>query len=448
MRSGAVSGRKYRIVSLPRGSANSERKCYGAIHYLYAKLLRQATDANQAAKQGLVLAQEKAGKDVAQGGSQREEAIGGDAGQIGTKSAAHSRLDHPVFPEGEQKGGRRFLLQVKRGGSRAAVFMENVVPGVLQRLRAADIIRMAGLTTASLGQEYCRIGAVHSTQRQEARIIGIVDVPYVQDDEAPPAHNEIKAVTKLHHYQVEVEMQGPTKWASTCPCGHSVATLCAHAAALLYQWLARPTAFAPVLASISLDEEAIEKEPAQDTEPGARPVRSPKPSKPIMFLRGSTPQIRTLDILVQLGLSDLRGIAREYEMISNGLNKSQLAQAIVTTLSQPEAIRRIATTLEKPQRQLLAAITLAGGSVADEDLRGLYERFSLGHANQLQSILVTLQNKALLFRTNLNNISQQRISLSGGLLDIGWYVPTEVRAALRVMVPSLSYNVAQADERG
>lgn len=326
--------------------------------------------------------------------------------------------------------------------------MENVVPGVLQRLRAADIIRMAGLTTASLGQEYCRIGAVHSTQRQEARIIGIVDVPSVQDDEATPTHSEIKAVTRLHHYQVEVEMQGPTKWISTCPCDHNDATLCAHAAALLYQWLARPSAFVPVLASIAIDEEATEKEPVQDTKPDARPVRSPRPGKPIASPRGSASQIRTLDILAQLGLSDLRGIAREYEMVSNGLNKSQLAEAIVTALSQPETVRRIATTLEKPQRQLLAAITLAGGSVTDEDLRGLYERFSLGHANQLQGILVTLQNKALLFRTNLNGVSQQRISLSGGLLDIGWYVPTEVRAALRVMVPSTLYNVEQADERG
>ena len=55
--------------------------------------------------------------------------------------------------------------------------MEDVVPGALQRLREADIISMAGLTGASLGQEYCRIGAVHSTKRQGPRLTGIVDVP-------------------------------------------------------------------------------------------------------------------------------------------------------------------------------------------------------------------------------------------------------------------------------
>ena len=53
--------------------------------------------------------------------------------------------------------------------------MNEVVPGILQRLRAADIIRMAGLQVASLGQEYARKGAVHTTKRQGARLTGIVD---------------------------------------------------------------------------------------------------------------------------------------------------------------------------------------------------------------------------------------------------------------------------------
>ncbi len=56
--------------------------------------------------------------------------------------------------------------------------MGNIVPSPLRRLRAADIIRMAGLATASLGQEYCRAGAVHSTKRQSTRISGLVDVQY------------------------------------------------------------------------------------------------------------------------------------------------------------------------------------------------------------------------------------------------------------------------------
>ncbi|HEU5228157.1 MAG TPA: hypothetical protein VFU49_10135 [Ktedonobacteraceae bacterium] len=326
--------------------------------------------------------------------------------------------------------------------------MENVVPGALQRLRAADIIRMAGLTTASLGQEYCRIGAVHSTHRQEARISGIVDVPYTQGDRATPSPSDPKTTTKLHHYQVEVEMPGPTKWVSTCLCGHNAATLCPHAAALLYQWLAHPAAFVSVAAPTSPAEETAEQEPAQENTPGTRAGRAFKAARPIVVPRGSAPQTNTIDILLQLGLSDLRGIAREYELAPNGLSKQQLTDAIMAALSQPEAVRKTATTLEKPQRQLLAAIALAGGSVTDEELRGLYERFSLGHANQLQGILLTLQNKALLFRTSLNSPAQQRGSLSGGLLDIGWYVPMEVRTALRVMIPSTPYHVEQANERG
>src|SRR5712691_11889575 len=57
-----------------------------------------------------------------------------------------------------------------------ANFMDDVVPSALQRLRAADIIRVAGLAIASLGQEYCRIGAVHTTMRRGSQLLGIVDI--------------------------------------------------------------------------------------------------------------------------------------------------------------------------------------------------------------------------------------------------------------------------------
>ena len=57
--------------------------------------------------------------------------------------------------------------------------MDDVVPSALQRLRAADIIRMAGLAVASMGQEYCRIGAVHATMRQGAKLLGIVDISHL-----------------------------------------------------------------------------------------------------------------------------------------------------------------------------------------------------------------------------------------------------------------------------
>src|SRR5215831_2069429 len=55
--------------------------------------------------------------------------------------------------------------------------MDHVVPGPLRRLREADIIDMAGLKSAALGQEYYRIGAVHTTMYQGSQITGIVDVP-------------------------------------------------------------------------------------------------------------------------------------------------------------------------------------------------------------------------------------------------------------------------------
>ncbi|TME63729.1 MAG: hypothetical protein E6I59_07745 [Chloroflexi bacterium] len=167
-----------------------------------------------------------------------------------------------------------------------------------------------------------------------------------------------------------------------------------------------------------------------------------------MKMRGPTPSANLVDILSQNGLSELRGIAREYDIATGGQHKQQLVEAIAGALRQPELVRRSASTLEKPQRQLLATLTLAGGSLSDEDLRSLYERFSFGPADSLQGILLSLQSKGLLFRTSLNSSPQQRIGLSGMLYDVGWYVPAEVQAVLRVSVPITPFDVEKKADGG
>src|SRR5260370_33084692 len=103
-------------------------------------------------------------------------------------------------------------------------------------------------------------------------------------------------------------------------------------------------------------------------------------------------------MLAQSGLRELRGIARECGSSINGLSRQLLAEAIVELLKQPEAVRRVVATLEKQQRQLVAALTLAGGSTNDEDLRRLSGRFSLGGPGPLQKTLRILPSKALIFR--------------------------------------------------
>jgi hypothetical protein len=160
-------------------------------------------------------------------------------------------------------------------------------------------------------------------------------------------------------------------------------------------------------------------------------------------LQSTLPISNTTEILAQSGLSELRALAREHDIPTNGLSKQQLAEAIVDILKQPEAIRRMVATLEKQQRQLLAALTLAGGAMNDEDLRGLFERFSLGGPGQLQNMLHLLQSKTLIVRTTFNSSLQQRsgIGLSGSALDVCWYVPSEVRAALHVTLPITPFNV-------
>src|SRR2546421_5458454 len=133
--------------------------------------------------------------------------------------------------------------------------MDDVVPGVLQRLRAADIIRMAGLAVASMGQEYCRIGAVHATMRRGTKLLGIVDASHLGNVSKAGAPGSVEApeqgAIEQHRYSVEVEIQSASTWLASCSCSSDVAAICRHAAALLYQWLAHPTTFVSPFSSSS-----------------------------------------------------------------------------------------------------------------------------------------------------------------------------------------------------
>src|SRR5215472_3035118 len=130
--------------------------------------------------------------------------------------------------------------------------MDNVVPGALRHLREADIMSMAGLELAALGQEYYRLGAVHSTIRQEVQLTGIVEVPGPAFEKAVSPANAAEGVQETGHlepevgrYLVKVEIHGPGTWSATCTCNIPTDSfsICPHAAALLYQWLAHPLSF-------------------------------------------------------------------------------------------------------------------------------------------------------------------------------------------------------------
>jgi len=336
--------------------------------------------------------------------------------------------------------------------------MDDVVPSALQRLRAADIIRMAGLAVASMGQEYCRIGAVRATMRRGAKLLGIVDTSHLGDVSLPGARGTAAAdqgPVEQRRCSVEVEIQSSSTWHASCTCSPNTVAMCRHAAALLYQWLAHPNTF--VAPSSSDFRTSSRTAPAkreggnQATGGQSRALQSARQGGQVAYtvkMRGPTPSANLVDILSQNGLSELRGIAREYDIATGGQHKQQLVEAIAGALRQPELVRRSASILEKPQRQLLATLTLAGGSLSDEDLRSLYERFSFGPADSLQGILLSLQSKGLLFRTSLNSSPQQRIGLSGMLYDVGWYVPAEVQAVLRVSVPITPFDVEKKADGG
>jgi hypothetical protein len=337
--------------------------------------------------------------------------------------------------------------------------MYDVVPGALQRLHEADIVSMAGLTVASLGQEYCRIGAVYATKRQGARLSGIVEVPNTSPNQAASTTNNTEETEQVNlsspgRYSVAVEIRDRISCSVTCTCSQSPAqssVICSHAAALLYHWLAHPLTFTtnpPTgVSSIPLPFEnhastsALAEEQTGYTTHETQQLRPLVRARPMPALQNSLPLSNTAEVLAQSGLSELRSIARAYDIPTNALSKQQLVGAILDVLKQPEAIRRVVATLEKQQRQLLAALTLAGSSMNDEDLRGLFERFSLGSPGQLQNMLHTLRDKALIVRAALNSSLQQRIGLISSSLDTSWYVPPEVRTALQITFPTTPFTI-------
>jgi Helicase conserved C-terminal domain len=330
--------------------------------------------------------------------------------------------------------------------------MYDVVPGALQRLREADIVSMAGLMVASLGQEYYRKGAVHTTKRQGAMLSGIVEISNTTLNQTASTTNSTLGTQQAINsppgsFVTKVELRDRSSCHVTCSCEqpdvHS-GVVCSHAAALLYYWLAHPLNFQVTPHSLAsavplpLEQERA-RSPVEDEDDLIEMKKSQNPMQTARFqtAQASFPSSNTTEILTQSGLSELRTIARAYEIPTSGLSKQELAENIVNMLKQPESIRRVVASLEKQQRQLLAALTLAGGSMNDEDLRGLFERFALGGPGQLQEMLHILNSKAFIIRATFNSSLQRRTGtgLSGSTLEICWYVPAEVRAALHVTIP-------------
>ena len=342
--------------------------------------------------------------------------------------------------------------------------MYDVVPGALQRLREADIVSMAGLMVASLGQEYYRKGAVHPTKRQGAQLSGIVEISNTILNQTASTTNSTLETQQANisppgSYVTEVELRDRISCNVTCSCKQpevKSGVVCSHAAALLYSWLAHPLSFQvaspPLASAVPLPFEMEDaKSPNVDEVDELEMQKSQTPTQTARFpsAQASLFSSNTAEILAQSALSELRTIARAYEIPTHGLSRQELAENIVDMLKQPEVIRRVVASLEKQQRQLLAALTLAGGSMNDEDLRNLFERFSLGRPGQLQDMLRILQGKALIIHATFNSSLQRRMGtgLSGSTLEICWFVPVEVRSALHVTVPITPFTIETDGEQ-
>lgn len=335
--------------------------------------------------------------------------------------------------------------------------MDDIVPGALQHLREADVVGLAGLAEAALGQEYCRSGYVATTKRRGVHLSGVVTLPGLASGAEPDQQTGEKQdlretfTAPVRRFEVEVEVAGRNSCEVVCTCGKQATFICAHAAALLYQWINRPYTFVPLPPGAEGGNDVVSGKPEREgvvtlksTQERSEAIKQgPSIARyaPLALSPRHQPVNTVEETLAQLGLSELRALAREYGIAPAGMSKQQLIETMIGTLCQSEAVRRVVGTLEKPQRQLLAAFALAGGSLSDEDLRGLFERFSLSNSGTLQDMLLALQAKLLIVRSSFNHSLQQRFNLSASPLDISWYIPQEVRESLHVTLPVTPFNV-------
>src|SRR5205807_2391216 len=126
------------------------------------------------------------------------------------------------------------------------VYMHDVVPGALQRLRESDVVSLAGLATASLGLEYCRCGHVTNTHRQGTSLTGVVTIPPLSPGQATARENAVaprREAAPSQSFEIEIEVHSRSLCQAICGCGNETTRLCVHAAALLYQWINLPHTF-------------------------------------------------------------------------------------------------------------------------------------------------------------------------------------------------------------
>ncbi len=331
--------------------------------------------------------------------------------------------------------------------------MQEIIPRALQRLRIADVVHMVGLTSASIGQEFARLGVVQDRRRDEGRLSALVDTTSESAEHVTAAIASADASGPgPGRYTVVVSVEGPDDpdWRSECSCG-SPDLFCVHAAALLYDWLAHPQNFVVGNRETEVYSIATSRpEPVttvEEPKTRVKPNGGSGPSARQTLIQGVSNQAGIEEILVQLSVGELRGIAREYAVHSAGQNKEQLVKGLLVEILQPEAIRRVVGRLDKPQRQLLAALTLVGGALPYEELRALSERLSLGKSALLQQMLTSLQSHGLLFRTTPSGSATPRMGLSGAVLEAVWIVPAEVRSALRVTIPVPAFDLKAENQR-
>ncbi len=330
--------------------------------------------------------------------------------------------------------------------------MDDIVPVALQRLREADIIGLAGLASASLGQAYARRGHVSTTRRQGARISGVVTLPELSlEAGVEQSEDAVRGADFVadQRFEVAVEVVRRDSCRAVCTCGNTAVLLCVHAAALLYHWVNHSYTFVALRARADEDTPSVPHSVSSLVSNSVNTIRAFSDDSPPDA--SSTPRYEPLptrnlpvnsvsETVGQLGLSELRALAREYDIALPGLAKQQLIETLIETLSQPEAVKRVAATLDKPQRQLLAAFALAGGVMSDEELRGLFERFALDNTATLQTMLLGLQAKLLIVRTSFQHSLQPRVHLNVSPLDLSWYIPHEVREALHVTLPTTPFD--------
>ncbi|HEU4783016.1 MAG TPA: hypothetical protein VFS83_06740, partial [Ktedonobacterales bacterium] len=279
----------------------------------------------------------------------------------------------------------------------------------LLRLRAADVVRVCGLSAAAVGLELAANHRVLAGQRDGSRLLATVM-------DGSPRTVSVEAA----------EDTDAMLWA--CDCTHAGPLACEHVAAILSAWVAHPSDF-----QVNGREKASDAE----SEPPAENTRTHPLTSDIALPSLAVPAAETLTLagaLARMNATDVDVVARRILGIDMPGDTSDAIREIVAALSDPAHLQTLLKQLERPARTLLTLIDLSGGAMTAADIEGLANRIGRP-LSAMQGDIAVLERHALLLPKLPSSAPSQHGPGASWRHVAGWRIADEVRRALATSLP-------------